>query len=357
MIKKITKKVYKKIRQSSFLRIGLEFVRPRPKPEKKVHFKSQLLEEAAQRKKLVYERINNRILIIQINGKQLLFDNMDGPSASNGIKNFCDDKYLTRVLLEQNQVPVPKTKKVKVSDFEKLRNFAEEIGYPVVIKPLSLSQGSGVITGIQNETQLKKAQNKLMNLMLSKHKDILIEEEFEGSDYRFFGVNNKVFSVQKRMRANVVGDGVSTIRKLIEEKNVIRAQNRYLKNSLIPIDMDALDNLKKLNLSLDSVPNKGATVILRTLSNLSAGGDSINVTDETHPEFFEIVENVLKVTPEIKYIGIDVLAKDISQKPTADNYIVTELEFSPGPGIMFPIKGQPMDMAGAILDYYIKNYA
>ena len=45
----------------------------------------------------------------------------------------------------------------------------------------------------------------LMNLMLSKHKDILIEEEFEGSDYRFFGVNNKVFSLIKVVVKNVVG--------------------------------------------------------------------------------------------------------------------------------------------------------
>lgn len=344
------------VRQSPFARIGLDLIRPQSGKKNKVYLKSQLLEEAAQRKNLVYERINNRMLIIQINGQDLLFDMMDGPSSSNGIRNFCDDKYLTRVHLEKNGVPVPKTKKIVASDFESTKKFAEEIGYPVVLKPLSMSQGSGVITGIMNEDQLKKAQKKLINLMLSKHKEILIEQEFEGSDYRFFGVNNKVFSVQKRMRANIVGDGVSTIKELIQRKNAVRAQNRYLKKSLIPLDMDALDHLKNLNLTLESIPNKDEIVILRTLSNLSAGGDSINVTNHTHPEFIEMVENVLKITPGIKYIGIDVLAKDITQKPTPENYIVTELEYSPGPGIMFPVEGEPMDMAGAILDYYLENY-
>jgi len=41
--------------------------------------------------------------------------------------------------------------------------------------------------------------------------------------------------------------------------------------------------------------------------------------------------------------------------PKAGDYVVTEVEFSPGPMSMFHWKGEQRDMANPVLDFYLKN--
>jgi D-alanine-D-alanine ligase-like ATP-grasp enzyme len=106
--------------------------------------------------------------------------------------------------------------------------------------------------------------------------------------------------------------------------------------------------------SLEYVPSDGEVVVLRDESNLSAGGDSIDFTESAAIGFNDIAKKAIKAIPGLKYAGVDIITKDILQDPTDDNYVVTEVEFSPAPLSMFPLYGEPRDMAGSILDYYIR---
>src|SRR5699024_6347199 len=264
---------------------------------------------------------------------------MNGPTSSTAIKDICDYKDLSREFISRANLQVPKSKTVRVSDDQALIEFCNTAGYPVVLKPINMARGSGVITNIKNESELLKAQRQLINIINSKYKDILIETQFDGNDYRAVVVDNKIVSVYKRKRANVTGDGFSTIEKLINKKNTIRKQNIYLKDKLIPLDINKLDKLKEQGYSLNTIPAKNELVILRSQSNISGGGDNIDATDKCHPKFIEIILKTAKSVPGISYCGIDIITKDISKQPTTNNYIVTEIEFSPGPGAMFPING------------------
>ena len=46
--------------------------------------------------------------------------------------------------------------------------------------------------------------------------EILIEEFIKGKEYRFLVINDEVCGILHRVPANVVGDGKSTIRELVE---------------------------------------------------------------------------------------------------------------------------------------------
>ena len=123
------------------------------------------------------------------------------------------DKLLTKELLRIQNLPVSKGE--KANNIIDLLRTAEEIGYPVVLKPEFGSKGRGVILNISNEKELLKYYQKLTE----EFKDIIVERYCEGDDYRVCVVGYKVVAVSKRIPPFVIGDGERNIKELIDELN------------------------------------------------------------------------------------------------------------------------------------------
>lgn len=330
----------------------------REKEEEGIGLKSALIEYAAIEKGLKIDRRSRRLLLIQDkDGNYLAFNNMNGIHSSRIGMNLCDRKYDTRYILRNSGLKVVESDKFAYDEYDKALKYAKQLGFPVVVKPTSLSRGRGVTANIKNVEQFKKGWNNAFSAYRSKKesRSVIVERHINGEDFRVFVVNDKVISVTQRKRANVVGDGKSTILELIKEKNKVRSKNPYLSNHLISEDYNDLDCLQDQNYTLDYVPKAGEEVVLRKQSNISVGGDSVDFTEEIHPEFVEIAIKSIQAIPGIKYAGIDFIAQDITKKPSKTEYVVSEIEFSPAPLAQFPYKGKARDIAGAILDYYLDN--
>lgn len=325
---------------------------------KKIGLKSSLMEYAAIKRNIEVERLSRRVILVKPKkGAPLAFTQMNGEHSSLVSMHICNRKHDTRKLLKQNGINVIESKKFTYKDLNEGLKYAKEIGFPVVIKPTTLSRGRGVTANIKNEEEFEKAWDHAVSAYQKSRqtKDILVEKHFDGYDYRVFVVGDKVVSATLRKRANVVGDGVSTIKELIQKKNKKRSLNPYLEGYLIPEGESQLDLLVRQNYKLDDILEKGQELILRSPSNISAGGDSIDVTDEIHKEFKEIAISAVKAIPGIPYAGVDFIAKSISVKPNSSNHIISEIEFSPAPIAQFPYQGKSRDIAGALLDYYLSN--
>lgn len=323
--------------------------------EDKEGLKSTLMEEAALQRGFEVKRISFDTIIVTIDRKKLLFKDMNGPFSSAALNTLVDDKYSTRSFVRSAGLKVPQSIFLRTFEKEKIIRFANEIGYPVVIKPNNLARGQGIFINIDNNQSLINHLRYIAEIIDNKEEQILIEKQFIGEDFRFVVVDGAVIAVSQRARANIVGDGERTVLALIEEKNQKRFQDRDLKYYLIPTEKDKLISLYREGRSLNSIPDKGETVILRDESNISSGGEGIDFTENAHTEFKEIAIKAVQSIPGLHYAGVDVIAKDITEKPTSDNYVVTEVEFSPGAISMFPWKGEPRDMANPILDFYEKN--
>ncbi len=118
--------------------------------------------------------------------------------------------------------------------------------------------------------------------------------------------------------ANVVGDGIHNIKELIKIKN--SDPNRGKKNekplTKIKIDNITRQNLVEQNIKLNYIPAKGKKIYLRKESNISTGGDSIDVTDQVHSDLKKIAVASVKAIPGLAYAGVDLMTnKDISKKP------------------------------------------
>src|SRR5699024_12574697 len=91
-----------------------------------------------------------------------------------------------------------------------------------------------------------------------------------------------------------IGDGKSTIRELIRKKNKQRKNNPHLKTRMIKIDKEVLDLLYYNEYTLDTIPQSGEVVTLRLTSNLTTGGDSVEITDDLYNRLKYIVIEATK---------------------------------------------------------------
>src|SRR5699024_5884788 len=144
-----------------------------------------------------------------------------------------------------------------------------------------------------------------------------------------------------------------TIKELIDMKNDIRKMNPHLTSRLIKIDIEIETMLERAGYTIDSIPKVGELVYLREKSNLSQGGDAIDVTEQLTPELEKIAINAGKAIPGLAHYGVDMIVDDEN-----DTGVILEVNARPGlGGHLFPIQGQPRDFAKKIIDYYFPETA
>ncbi len=256
------------------------------------------------------------------------------------------DKMFTKTLLKSQSIPVAEGE--KVYNVIGLLKAAENIGYPVVLKPQCGNQGKGVFLNIQNEKELIKIYNKLSN----EYKDIIIEKYVNGNDYRVCVVNNEVVAVSLRIQPKVLGDGKRSISELIEELNndPLRGDDHEKPLTKIKIDDDMRELLSESGYKLSSIPKVNEEVILRRNANLSTGGIAINCTDEICEENKRFCIRAAKIIG-LDICGVDITAQSIKES-IKDQGVVMEVNAAPGIRMHHhPSRGEAIDVGKAILEY------
>ncbi len=200
--------------------------------------------------------------------------------------------------------------------------YAEQCGFPVIVKPNSGSQGTNV-TLVYTKAECCNA----LKTIFASDKIALVQEYVQGKDYRLVVLDNTVVSAYERIPLNVQGDGWSTISELLQKK-----QEEFLKkkrDTLIKLSDSRISaKLKRQKLTFQSVIPKGKKVYLLDNANLSTGGDSIDVTDVVHPSFKKLAIALTK-DMGLRLCGVDVIVQgDITKKP--DEYWILEINAAPG---------------------------
>ncbi len=234
-------------------------------------------------------------------------------------------------------------------DLSQALRVAEEVGFPLVVKPVAGHKGQGVTTNIRSSRELERA---FRGLLASGVRDgIIVEAHVTGFDHRLLTVGGRFVAALKREPAYVIGDGEHTIEELIDQENETFARRDNARSALtkIRIDDDLIDYLRLQDLRLSSVVKKGVKVFLRRVANISAGGVSINVTDEIHPDNRKLAEDVAAFL-KVHCLGVDVLADDISKSWRESPLSI--IEINAGPGVfmhLVPAQGGSVDVPGTIM--------
>lgn len=261
-------------------------------------------------------------------------------------ETIAQDKELTKKLLDAAGVPVPMGR--SVSDPEDAWAAALEVGLPVVIKPKDGNQGKGVTVNVTTKEQLVAGFHTASEF----RDDILVERYLPGHDYRMLVIGDRLVAAARRDPPFVVGDGVRTVRALVEEVNKDPRRGEGHSTSLTKIRFDdiALATLAARGMNADSVPDKGQRVVLRNNANLSTGGTATDVTDDVHPDVAE------RCIAAAHMVGLDICGVDLVcdsvLKPIEDQHGgIVEVNAAPGLRMhLSPSFGKSRPIGEAIMD-------
>ncbi len=266
-------------------------------------------------------------------------------TANIGVE-IASDKELTKDLLAKVGVPVPSGE--VVSDPDEAWRAAQDLGGPVVVKPYDGNQGKAVSVNLTIEAQVRKA----VKLAQEFSHRVIVERYLSGRDYRLLVVDSKLVAAAERCPAQVVADGLHTVRELVKRVNEDPRRGHGHGSALTRIKMDAAAELTlhKQDFTWDSVPPPGQSVLLRDNSNLSTGGTATDVTDEVHPDNAALAVLAAR-TIGLDIAGVDVVCNNIKRPLAEQGGGVVEVNAAPGLRMhVYPSEGKSRPVGEAIVD-------
>lgn len=254
-----------------------------------------------------------------------------------------DDKFIAKQVMKNAGLCVPEAilldKNMDKEEIEELVSIF--FNNPLVVKPRNTNYGTG-ITVFSKKTS-KKQIMEAIEYAFKFDDNILIEEFAKGMEYRFLVVDGKCLSVAHRRTASVVGDGKSTIEELIDAKN--KEPWHALTGSPVKKDAPVVEFLKLQNYTYESIIPEGKRVFLRTNSNCSTGGETLDMTQVMPSKFKRIAEKAAKAFNG-KICGVDIIVNDLEK----DEYSIIEINDNPGYSINeWPYEGKGEKVGTAIL--------
>ena len=261
---------------------------------------------------------DNNLISVEYNNKEFII--LEGTiSDANSLIAYwiSNDKWMTRQFLQRKNISIAKG---ILLGREYQSDILQSVHFPAVVKPANTDHGIAVSVNITSQKELVSAIGNALN-----HSDkVIVEEFFMGQEYRFLVIDFQVRAIACREPANVTGNGKLTINQLIDKKNEGRGTDYRHPLLKIKVDEEVRRHLDALSLSTESVLKEGEKVYLRRNSNLSTGGDSIDVTDEI-PGYYKNVAVKAAQSAGLKIAGIDIIINDLEAAPSPDNYIVVEM--------------------------------
>lgn len=266
-----------------------------------------------------------------------------------------ENKNITKKILLESGIQTPMGKTV-YSVAEGIQYFElGELPPKLVVKPNTTNFGRGIT--IFPESYTKEMLSDALAFALSEDDTILLEPFLSGKEYRFLIIDDKVEGVLYRRPANVLGDGQKTIAELVERKNQDYLRGIGYKTPLEKIIIGAIekDYLKQQGFTLAYIPQEGERIYLRENSNVSTGGDSIDVTDEVDASYKEIAVNAARAL-NVKITGVDMLIDSLTEEATNENYGIIELNFNPAIHIhCYPYQGKNRNIGEKVIDLLFKK--
>ena len=253
------------------------------------------------------------------------------------------DKDLTKSLLEACGVPIPQGR--AVDSAADAWDAAQDIGLPVVVKPLDGNHGRGVFINLETQQEIEAAYE----VAVDEGSGVLVERFIRGNEHRLLIVGGKLAAAAKGQTASVIGDGKQTVTELIASQiNSDPRRGRGEEQPLNPIRIDSAARLelKRQGFEANSIIPAGREVLIQRNGNVA-----FDCTSDVHPEVAAMAALAAKAVG-LDIAGIDLVAEDIS-KPLSDQGAAI-VEVNAGPGLLMhlkPAEGTSQPVGRAIIDH------
>ena len=264
-------------------------------------------------------------------------------STSAIAETISRDKDLTKGLLASAGVPTPEGRTVTSPD--DAWEAAQDIGLPVVVKPIDGNHGRGVFINLYTQAEIEAAYA----VAIEEGSEVLVERHIVGDEHRVLVVGNKVVAAAKGESVWVTGDGKHSVRELIDIQ--INSDPRRGTSEEHPLNPARIDSAVELELTRqkltgDSVPINDQKVLIQINGNVA-----FDVTHLVHPDVASQVALAARVVG-LDIAGIDLVAQDISKPMAEQNAAIVEV--NAGPSLLMhlkPASGKPQPVGKEIANH------
>ncbi len=301
-----------------------------------------------------------------LNGQEILYkggvllefgkgrENRLGRNINYQAELLVSDKHGTKKHLQSHGFSVPQGHFFRRRNLEKALDLYESLTGALCVKPNNGRWGDCVTTALNNFLSYENAIKKVID----KYRTFLVEESVIGEHFRFFYVHPKIVGVRQGVPLSVVGDGISTVSELLEQKNLMRRHLDLPTHPEVAIDDSIVAYLAAQGLNPSSVPETDERVFLRSSAGYPAGADTILLDlSRIDSSYLDIVSRACQSVPGLHYCGVDIVIKDIYKPATDDNYWILELNANPALiAFYYPWAGEKVDVAGKIVQMLVERY-
>ncbi|QZY53121.1 hypothetical protein [Leucobacter tenebrionis] len=301
-----------------------------------------LIAEAAERQGARLKWIDENYVIAERDNKRLLLAGSRG-RASRAAASLVTDKWLTKELLLRNHVSTARG--ILPQTLEDVLSFQQEINGPIVVKPRFGYGGKAVSVNLTEPSEIARAYEQARS-----QGDVVAEEYVQNVvEYRCVSSDTRCVSVVGRLLPWVLGDGVSTVRTLIQRKNEVRDTVPSTHKRHIPIDAETEACLANQSMTLDSVLPQGKTLIVRQVGGLTLGGEPFECSHLVDRSIQDFAVSAVKAIPGLNWAGVDVIIT-----PSGDPYVVEINTSSDTLGSQFPWYGTRVSLADYMFEARIQ---
>jgi len=259
-------------------------------------------------------------------------------------ESISSDKDLTKSLLQACGVPVPAG--CLVDSANAAWEAAEDIGVPVVVKPLDGNHGRGVSMELMTHAEVEAAYH----LARTEGSGVIVERFVRGNEHRLLIVGGKLAAASKGETVSVIADGSSTLRELIARD--INTDPRRGEAEEFPLELVQVDDnpavlfeIERQGFNAESIPAAGIKVMIQRTGNVA-----FDVTDLVHADVVAMAALAARIVG-LDIAGIDLVAEDISQPLDGQRGAIVEV--NAGPGLLMHLKpaaGESRPVGKAIVD-------
>lgn len=305
------------------------------------------LVKAAEERNIPWLRLNDQSLVQLGHGKfqQRIQATVTGRTPHIAVE-LASDKEETNKILGSLGLPVPR-QELAQNESSAIR-AARRIGFPVVTKPYNGNHGRGISIRLSSDEEVVEGFNKARE----HSRSVIVETFLEGDDHRLLVVNGELVAATRRTPGHVVGDGLHSIRELVDIVNRDPRRGVGHEKVLTRIELDAQAELMmaRAGVTADSVPGVDQVVHLRSTANLSTGGTATDVTDIIHPDNRDMAVRAIRAIG-LDVGGVDFLSTNIAESYKAIGGGICEVNAAPGFRMhVAPSEGKPRDVAGPVID-------
>jgi cyanophycin synthetase len=258
-------------------------------------------------------------------------------------ESIASDKDLTKRLLRHVGVPIPIGR--MVTDPDDAWSAAQEVGFPVVVKPRNANHQRGISIELTERDEIHRAYHWAIED--GQTQDVMVEQYARGQHHRLLVVGGRMVAASRGHVETVTGDGIHTVEQLIDEVNRDPLRGEAYTDPLSIIKMVAATHIElaKQGLAADSVPETGRVVLIHRTGDLTT-----DCTEEVHPETARQAVLAARVVG-LDIAGLDVLAEDIRQPLASQRGAIVEVNAGPSlsPHVA-PLFGKPQPVGRAIID-------